>query len=142
MPGRPGHYDLAEIATWKRLRLREPHEADDVDEATEHEEHESEVKLLRRKRAAEARIKEAEARKKEFDELVREGRMIDKESVQQLFAALIITAKKRFEQLPERLMPLFPKAQRIELVEEVRNQVNLVLKEMADWKPDEVPSDD
>jgi hypothetical protein len=136
MPGRPGHYDLAEIAAWKRLRLREREDLAS-DELEEDEGQQTDVKMLRRKRAAEARIKEAEARKKEFDELVRKGLMIDRESVQHLFSSVILTAKDRFEKLPERLMPLFPKQQRVELVEEVRKQVSLILTEMADWRPDE-----
>lgn len=134
MPGKPGRYDLVAIEQWKRLRLREPLAVDEAEAAGEVE---TELKLLRRKRAAEARIKEAEARKREFDERVRAGEVLDKATVSQIYAQLIITAKQRFGQIPESCMPLWPKSHRVEWAEELRRMIDNVLKEMADWRPDE-----
>ena len=130
MPGRRGHYDLRDIFKWWcGQRGREAIVAGaDGDPGLE---------LLKRRREADVRCKLAEADKRELDNLVKRNQVLPKQEVLQLFSGMIIAAKKVLLQLPDRLNPRFPRAIRTDLTAEVRNEVNKVLVEMADWKPNE-----
>lgn len=138
MPGRMGHYDLAEITEWKKRRPGDCRSAGNQKNAPVYE---ADVTL--RKRLAETRCKEAEAQKREMDNLIRQKAVIPREDVILLFTEMILMARKRLMQLPERLMMMFPAGQRIELTDEVRRQVELILTEMADHQPtfDEKPEE-
>lgn len=129
MPGKPGDYRLDEIRRWKVARSRDQ-SIEAEDELTE-----ALLKLKARKLAAEVRVKEADAEKRELANREAKGELIDKRAEQQLFSQLILAARARLLTIPETLMPRFPRAQRTELAEEVRRQIELVLTEMADWRP-------
>lgn len=131
MPGSPGNFDLAAIAEWKQQRGKDP------DNPEAFFKRETEAALLRRRREAEVRCKQAEAEKRELDNLVRRNQVLPKHEVVRLFSELILASRKRLMQLPDRLMPRFPRDQRHELTDEVRRQVELILREMSDWKPSE-----
>jgi phage terminase Nu1 subunit (DNA packaging protein) len=131
MPGRMYHYDLAEIAEWKKRRPGDCRS--EANRKNTEPGYEADVTL--RKRLAETRCKEAEALKREMDNLIRQKAVVPREDVVLLFTEMILMARKRLLQLPERLMMMFPSDQRIELTNEVRRQVELVLTEMADQEP-------
>lgn len=139
MPGRMYHYDLAEIAEWKKRR---PGDCRSATHRKNAEGYEADVTL--RKRLAETRCKEAEAIKREMDNLIRQKEVVPRDDVVLLFTEMILTARKRLMQLPERLMMQFPPDQRHDLTAEVRRQVELILTEMADYEPnfDEQPAEE
>ena len=110
MPGKRGRWDLAEIARWKRLRNRDPGEPASA----------SDIETLSRRRAAEARIKEAEADRRERENRVKAGDLLQRSEVERWATTVLVETREQVMQLPDRLANLAPP--------EIRNQ----LREEAD----------
>lgn len=98
MPGRRGAYDLAAIARWKRLRNRDPGQPASA----------GDIEALSRRRAAEARIKEAEAARKERDNRIRSGELLERSEVERWAANVMTETRELVMQLPDRLAALAP----------------------------------
>jgi phage terminase Nu1 subunit (DNA packaging protein) len=139
---RDGTYDLAKIYEWKRTRLRDHQSPSHLkrDGKRGGSTKAADADAVIRKRLAEARCKEAEAEKRELENQVRARSVVPRDDVVLLFSEMILTAKQRLLQLPERLMMRFPRELRTELTNEVREQIELVLMEMSDYRPDELTS--
>lgn len=131
MPGKPGAYNLDEIAAWKKLRLREPTADDDP------------VELQRRKRLAECRVKEAQAERLELaNRIAREG-LLRREDVHREWSEHIIAAKNILERAARKMMPHFPAKNRTRLAGELDQILFAALECLAAWsfdRPTEEPA--
>ena len=127
MPGQARAYNLAEIAEWKRLRTKDP-QPDGGGTSPANDD-------LRRRLAADVRIREAEALRKERENKIEEGQILRRDNVQRAFAELIIATRTAFTTLPRKMMPRFPKAEAADLTAELLREVESILKAMAEWRP-------
>jgi phage terminase Nu1 subunit (DNA packaging protein) len=127
MPGRPGRWDLREIAKWKALRIRDPANQNGAAHETR--------KMQRARLKAEIRCKKADAVAKERDNHLAEGEYVLRADVNREVAAIFANIRHQLMRLPAILQPFFPVDQQIELAQETRNQINNILRILAAWRP-------
>lgn len=146
MPGTNGNWDLGEISEWRQLAQRfapdqaavnanGDHDPDAGKKVDSHAE-------LRRRLEADVRIREAEARKRERQELIAQGNMIAKDLVERLWAEQVIAARERFKRLPNLMEPMFPRKQSPQYVAEMNAHIDVILNDLAEFHPSaEVPTE-
>lgn len=89
-----------------------------------------------RKLAAEARCKEADARKKELLFRQLQGVLVERAAANATMRKIIIMVKNRVENMPDQLAMILPPAVRGQAVADLREAVRLILVEMASMGPD------
>lgn len=146
MPGTNGNWDLGEISEWRQLAQRfapdqaavnanGDHDPDAGKKVDSHAE-------LRRRLEADVRIREAEARKRERQELIAQGNMIAKDLVERLWAEQVIAARERFKRLPNLMEPMFPRKHSPQYVAEMNAHIDVILNDLAEFHPSaEVPTE-
>lgn len=117
MPGRPGRWDLAAIAEWKRLREKDPD--DDLDDETK--------AMRRRKLALETEIKDLEARKRARLERAATGELISRTEVEAEVAQALQRIRRGLGTVPRLFAPRLPLDLRTDLVIELQRLIDQVL---------------
>jgi hypothetical protein len=79
----------------------------------------SDFQNLRRKRAAEARIKELEAERRELQNQLSRGELLDRADTERLICEWILESRRQFERIPAKIQPTFPAKCRAELTAEL-----------------------
>lgn len=130
MPGCAGHWDLAEIAAWKSLREKNPAALEAGGSKSEEDRAE-----FRRRLAADVRIREADARRRERENRLAEGGIVLRDDVDRAFAEMIVAVRTAFKRIPRKLMPRFPADQAVELAAEIEREIDDVLNMLSKWRP-------
>lgn len=126
MPGKPGHFDLAEIAAWKGLRSRDPGQPSAA--AADRE-------LQRRKLDAEIRNREADAERRERENRLALGDLLPRDVAERSMAQAVIAARNATEAIPREMMPRFPADIAHDLAEELARRLALALTSLSKWRP-------
>jgi IS30 family transposase len=120
MPGRPGRWDLAEIAQWKATRERDP--SDIAGEADE------QIKAMRRKKLSlETDIKDLEKTKRARVERSAIGDLLPRKEVEAEVAQALLRIRRGLGAIPRLLFPRLPKELQATLTEELRRLIDQVL---------------
>ncbi|HEY2838961.1 MAG TPA: hypothetical protein VGJ26_07425 [Pirellulales bacterium] len=137
MPGKPGKWDLAEIANWKAMREKNPTHPLELSGLGDGDH--SQLKLRQdlhlKKLAAETRAKEADASSKEREERVAQGGIVHRDNVDREVAEMIIAARSALKRIPREMMPLFPTERATEWAIELEKRIDRVLTSMSKWRP-------
>jgi phage terminase Nu1 subunit (DNA packaging protein) len=123
-----GVYQLHDILVWKRLRRQDGHNDEPTDLA------QGDIEVMRRKRSAEALVKEEEARAKKLKNDIAEALVYDSEDVERSAAEMTARVRMRLESIPDEMEMMFPRECRVEMKQEVADKISLVLGEMSRWK--------
>lgn len=130
MPGEKGRYDLALIAAWRDTRKKAPTSSSNgrgMDDGNQQD--------YKRRLAADVRIREAEAARRERDNKVAEGNIVYRDNVNREVSELIIAARSAFKRIPRKMLPRFPRERAVDLAAELDREIDAVLKMMANWRP-------
>lgn len=76
---------------------------------------------------------EAEARIKEYDAALKEGRLIDREQAIAEIEEIFHRLRARLEQIPQELGTTMPPEIRADLIADLQHKVNLLLRELEAW---------
>ena len=122
MPGERGHYDLDEVAAWKRARPSDAPDSSngDVSDAKE------------RKLVAEADKLEAQARMATRLDQVQEGQFVLLSDVIRLISQKLLTVRERILCVPEAFKVSCPDELKESLAEDVRVRLEMALTGLAD----------
>lgn len=147
MPGKPGRWDLVEIARWQMsrqvgdksrdiaIKLISDLTADDnQSDSVRDPELVAAAELRRRKNEAEAEIKEADARTRQQNLALQEGRLVDRESAVREVAALVVRIKQRLLAAPTEMEMDFPRQTRKQNKADFEMFVRGLLLEMSGWE--------
>lgn len=126
---------VSEVDRWKGNRHHDPVRIDRQDQmpSTNGAQHAKVTEALERKRLAEARIKEAEAEKKERDNRLAEANIVERADVELFFSEFFSHLRDYVDQIPDQLGPVFPRQHRQPMVDEVRARLELLLRTMHGW---------
>jgi len=123
MPGERGRWNLRDILQWRDSRLHARTSSD-----------ETAAELLRRKRAADARVAEAQAEKLERENALRAGELLESRLVMLSANELVLLVKARLEQVPDEIELLMPPEHRTDTRRELESYVDRLLHEMSGWR--------
>jgi hypothetical protein len=126
MPGVNGKWDLAEIAIWKRSRLRDPAQKGPADDTRAIQRSRLEIELRCRQEDLAAKARENQRA---------QGDMVSRDDVNREVGEIFANIRHQLQRLPAILQPFFPVDQQIELAQETRNQINNILRTLATWRP-------
>ena len=129
MPGRPKHWDLAEIAAWKKLREKDSATTTAINGDGEAHDH------LRRRLAADARKREGEAARIERENRQAEANILERDDVERLISEIFILTREEFRQIPRAMMPRYPKKHAQEWTAELERLIDQVLENMTKRRP-------
>ena len=115
MPGSEGRWDLQEITRWRCDRLK----ANAGNVKTQER-----IDLETRQLAAEVSMKETKDAKLK-------GQLVDRRAAKAALAAILNEARVQLEAIPERCGASIPPEMRADIIEELRQQVALILRKMA-----------
>ena len=124
MPGRPGCWNLDEIAAWKHHRPRDP---ESVASCTGVD--------AKRRLAADVHPPEAEAAQKELENKLAEGDMVRRDVVDRKVSEKLIEIRTRLRSIPRRMMPRFPQDQADDLTQALGRVIDDALRDLAKWRP-------
>ena len=157
MPGEHGNWPLDKIVAWARSRIRDPVAIDRADQLTGNEpttstetsvpdastpdevdqfdpkNPEDVAAALARRRLAEARIKEADAAKRERENRLAEANIVHRADVELFCSSFFSHIRDQIEVIPDQLGPTLPKAHRRQIMEEVRARLELFLRNAHGW---------
>lgn len=126
MPGREGHWPLAEIAIWKADRIAAQRQANMSGRPV------IEGRAIDRQRDANARKAEADAHAKEFKTELLCNNLMYREDVQREIDQCLEIAERVFRQIPDNLQAKLPKSVAALVAERVRGEIHRALKVLAD----------
>jgi hypothetical protein len=124
MPGKSGRYDLAEIAEWKSARDRDPARAAEGLPAGED---------LRRKRAAEARIREGQAARIERQNRIAEEQICYRADVERFLSQLFELIRELHARLPAEMRPQLPKQHRTQISHDIVARLENIQRTLHAW---------
>ena len=131
MPGKEGHWPLAEIVFWKLDR--------DIVPTSEDEKEPGPKTALNRKREADARKAEADAAAKELKNELAAGNLLYRDDVEREISEHILVVRHTLERLPATMTPRFPKKIAGELAEQLRVEIEAALAYLADLPASAIP---
>lgn len=129
--GKPGRFDLAEIARWREAFLLS------LVKAPQDEEQKA---LQDRLEVAQIRKAEAQATIEEIKLGELQGRFVDKNEILAEIHIGNFAVKHRLEQIPNEMASSFPPEIRGEMTQDMKHKIRLALREIASWE-DGIPQE-